>query len=101
MLRDFAPADAGPLGKVALESFEQFRSSYSDWTAMADRVSHMSELSKTGELILAEDHGQIVGGVAYAYDGPRTIEIVGLRLIRPDKCSSSNLRPVARAAVSC
>jgi GNAT superfamily N-acetyltransferase len=65
MLRDYAPADAEPLGRIALESFEQFRSSYSDWTAMADRVSRMPELSSTGELIVAEDQGQIVGGVAY------------------------------------
>jgi len=32
---------------------------------MADRVSRMSELSKAGEIIVAEDQGWIVGGVAY------------------------------------
>lgn len=65
MLRDYNPADAKALGKVALEAFEQFRSFYSDWAALADIVSNMSILSKTGEIIVATDNGQIVGGVAY------------------------------------
>jgi ribosomal protein S18 acetylase RimI-like enzyme len=32
---------------------------------MADRVSRMSDLSNTGEIIVAESDGQIVGGVVY------------------------------------
>ena len=65
MLRDYVPADAEPLGKVALDAFEQFRTSYSNWPAMADGVSRMSSLSKTGEIIVAEEQGQIIGGVTY------------------------------------
>jgi len=65
MIRDYNSADADALGKVALEAFGQFRSFYSDWPALAEFVSNMSILSKTGEIIVAEDEGQIVGGVAY------------------------------------
>jgi GNAT superfamily N-acetyltransferase len=69
MIRDYNSADADALGKVALEAFEQFRSFYSDWPALAEFVSNMSILSKTCEIIIAEEDGQIVGGVAYI--GPR------------------------------
>jgi|SRR5665213_3590102 len=69
MLRDYNPADAEALGKVALDAFEQFHSHYSDWPALVAFVANMSILSKTGEIIIAEDQGQIVGGVAYV--GPQ------------------------------
>lgn len=65
MLRDYVSSDAEALSGVALAAFEQFRPSYSDWAAMADGVSKMPILAKTGEIIVAEDQGQIVGGVAY------------------------------------
>jgi ribosomal protein S18 acetylase RimI-like enzyme len=69
MLRNYEPADAEALGKVALEAFEQFRLAYSDWPALASFVSNMSILSETGEIIVAEEQQEIVGGVAYI--GPR------------------------------
>jgi ribosomal protein S18 acetylase RimI-like enzyme len=63
MLRDYVSTDAEALSSVALAAFEQFRSSYSDWAPMADAVSKMPSLA--GEIIVAEDQGQIIGGVAY------------------------------------
>jgi ribosomal protein S18 acetylase RimI-like enzyme len=90
MLRDFESKDAVQLGKVALEAFAQFRSHYSDWSAMADGVSRMSDLSKTGEIVVAEVDNQIVGGVAYigpgspkaAYFG-RTWAIIRMLVVKP------------------
>jgi hypothetical protein len=51
-LRDYRAANAAELGRVAVSAFEQYKSEYSDWPAMA--VSRMSELAGTGEIILAE-----------------------------------------------
>ena len=65
MLRDYKSTDSEALGRSALEAFEEFRLAYSDWPALAEFVSNMSILSNTGEIIVAEDQGHIVGGVAY------------------------------------
>jgi hypothetical protein len=65
MLRKCSPADAEARGKVAFDAFEQFRSYSSDRPALAEFVSNMSILSETGEIIITEDQGPVVGGVAY------------------------------------
>jgi ribosomal protein S18 acetylase RimI-like enzyme len=64
-IRDYREADGPALNEVALAAFEQFKDQYSDWPAMAANVSRMSDLASTGEIILAEIKGRIVGGVAY------------------------------------
>jgi ribosomal protein S18 acetylase RimI-like enzyme len=69
VLRDFDPSDAAGLNLVALAAFAQFKSSYSDWLAMAASVSRMSELASSGCIIVAEIKGRIVGGVAYIPPG--------------------------------
>lgn len=91
MLRDYTPSDANSLGNVALEAFEQFRSAYSNWPAMSEGVSRMSELSKSGEIIVAEDEGQIVGGVAYVGPGQPKAQyfeaswpIIRMLVVKPD-----------------
>jgi GNAT superfamily N-acetyltransferase len=68
-LRDCRAADAVELGRLAVSAFEQYKSEYSDWPAMADRFSRMSELAGTGEIILAEKDDRIVGGVVYVAGG--------------------------------
>jgi GNAT superfamily N-acetyltransferase len=65
VLRDYRPTDAVALNEVALSAFLQFETFYSDWKAMTSGVVRMSELSSTAEIIVAEDAGRIVGGVAY------------------------------------
>ena len=69
MLRDYQPADAEAIVRVALAAFAQFEQDYSDWPLFTTHVAKMPELSKTGEIIVAEDGGQIVGAVAYV--GPQ------------------------------
>ncbi len=56
--RAYDPPDAEAISKVALDTFEQFRSHYSDWPALAAFVPVMSILSKQGEIIIAQDHNQ-------------------------------------------
>ena len=71
-LRDYRSTDADALREVALAAFAQFKSHYSDWPAMAAGVSRMPELAETGEIVVAEDGGRLVGGVAYvAADRPK------------------------------
>lgn len=71
-LRDYAPRDHLEIGRVALAAFEQFKDAYSDWPAMAGNVSRMGALADIGELIVAEDEGRLVGGVAYV--GPHKLK---------------------------
>jgi ribosomal protein S18 acetylase RimI-like enzyme len=91
LLRDYTPSDANRLGKVALEAFEQFRSAYSDWRSMSEGVSRMSDLSNNGEIIVAEEEGQIMGGVAYVGPGRPKAQyfdaswpIIRMLVVKPD-----------------
>ncbi|MCK1394640.1 GNAT family N-acetyltransferase [Bradyrhizobium sp. 1] len=69
MLRDYREEDAEPIVRVALAAFAEFEPHYSDWPLFTTHVAKMPELSTTGEIIVAEDGGQIVGAVAYV--GPQ------------------------------
>ncbi|MCK1543464.1 GNAT family N-acetyltransferase [Bradyrhizobium sp. 179] len=69
MLRDYQPADAEAVRRVALAAFAQFEQDYSDWPTFTANVANITALSGTGEIIVAEDGGKIVGAVAYI--GPR------------------------------
>jgi ribosomal protein S18 acetylase RimI-like enzyme len=68
-LRDFRPADAPQVNRVALAAFGQFRAHYSDWPAMAASVARMATLAEHGELIVAERDDRIIGAVAYVAPG--------------------------------
>jgi len=65
LLREFREADAAALQRVALAAFQQFEARYTDWPAVAAAISRMPNLAETGEIIVAEGDGRIVGGVAY------------------------------------
>lgn len=68
-LRDFVPADAQSVDDVAVSAFEQFRDAYTDWPVFRSRIATMSALAGTGEIIVAECGGEIVGAVAYIGPG--------------------------------
>ena len=65
ILRDFCPADAAMVNALGVAAFEQYRDAYSDWPAFRSRIAAMSALAETGEIIVAEQDGRIVGAVAY------------------------------------
>ena len=65
MLRDYRPSDQAALDGVAVAAFSQFMNQYDNWPAMAASVSSMSSLAAAAELIVAEESGDVVGGVAY------------------------------------
>jgi GNAT superfamily N-acetyltransferase len=69
MIRDFAPADAAQIDALAVAAFEQFQDAYTDWPVFRARIAAMSALAATGEIIVAEEDGRIVGAVAYIGPG--------------------------------
>lgn len=69
MLRDYQPMDADAVIRVALAAFAEFEPHFSDWPLFNANVAKMPLLIKTGEIIVAEDGGEIVGAVAYV--GPK------------------------------
>lgn len=69
MLRDYRADDANAIVRVALAAFAEFEQHYSDWSLFTANVAKMPLLAKAGEIIVAEDGGQIVGAVAYV--GPQ------------------------------
>lgn len=74
MLRDYRDDDAEAIIRVALAAFAEFEQHYSDWPLFNVHVAKMPELAKTGEIIVAEDSGEIVGAVAYV--GPQQLKPV-------------------------
>lgn len=69
MLRDYREDDAEAIVRVALAAFAQFEQDFSDWPLFNANVAKMPQLAKTGEIIVAEDNGEIIGAVAYV--GPQ------------------------------
>jgi GNAT superfamily N-acetyltransferase len=65
VLREFREADAQDLNRLAVRAFEAYSSHYSDWPALAAFYGRMSDLAKTGEIVVAEVAAGIAGAVAY------------------------------------
>lgn len=49
----------------ALLAFDQYSIEYEDWEGFSKKISKMSQLSETSELIVAEENSKIVGAVVY------------------------------------
>ena len=64
-IRDFEKVDTESVNRVALAAFEQFKTQYDDWPAMAEAVGTMSRLAEAGDVIVAERAGRVIGAVAY------------------------------------
>ena len=64
-LREFCEDDAREINRLAVRAFQEYSSSYSDWPALVAAYARMSNLAKTGEIVVAETSGSIVGAVAY------------------------------------
>jgi GNAT superfamily N-acetyltransferase len=64
-LRDYESADAEDLNRIAVSAFDQFRDHYRDWPAMLAGLSKTSDLSASGEVIIADLQNKFAGAVAY------------------------------------
>jgi len=65
ILREFCEADAQEINRLAVAAFEEFGCNYSDWPSLAAFYGKMSDLEKSGEIVVAEIAANIVGAVAY------------------------------------
>ncbi|MGK0289567.1 MAG: ribosomal protein S18 acetylase RimI-like enzyme [bacterium] len=63
-IRPYKKSDQEQLNQLAIKAFEQFQNQYSDWNALQTAVGKMSNLQETSEIIIAEEEGNIIGGVA-------------------------------------
>jgi GNAT superfamily N-acetyltransferase len=71
-IRDYEGSDADNLNRTAVAAFGQFRDHYQDWPAMLAGLSKTSDLSTSGEVIIAELQHAFAGAVAYfAPDRPK------------------------------
>ena len=64
-IRDYQGSDADNLNRVAIAAFSQFREHYQDWPTMLASLSKTSDLSASGEVIIAELQHAFAGAVAY------------------------------------
>jgi ribosomal protein S18 acetylase RimI-like enzyme len=64
-LRDYQPSDAAEVNRIALAAFEELRTEYADWPALARGIGNMAALAEAGELIVATTAGTVQGAVAY------------------------------------
>ena len=64
-IRDYERSDAENLNRIAVAAFGQFRDHYQDWPAMLAGLSKTSDLSASGEVIIAELQDAFAGAVAY------------------------------------
>ncbi|MBR1144741.1 GNAT family N-acetyltransferase [Bradyrhizobium sp. AUGA SZCCT0431] len=64
-IRDYQSSDAEDLNRMAVAAFGQFRDHYQDWPAMLAGLSRTSDLSASGEVIIAELQAKFAGAVAY------------------------------------
>jgi len=64
-IRDYEGADADNLNRTAIAAFGQFRDHYQDWPGMLAGLSKTSDLSASGEIIIAELDDGFAGAVAY------------------------------------
>ena len=64
-IRDYQSSDAEDLTRLAVAAFGQFGDHYQDWPAMLAGLSKTSDLSASGEVIIAELQARFAGAVAY------------------------------------
>ena len=64
-IRPYQPSDRTQLNALALEAFAQFKSEYSDWSAIQLAVSTMADLAEVTDIFVVEESGQIIGGIVY------------------------------------
>ena len=64
-LRQFSPADHSVVNTIAVAAFSEYRDHYTDWPTVVLRIGEMAALAESGEIIVAEHAGQVVGAVAY------------------------------------
>jgi len=65
LTRPYRKTDQKQLNQLALEAFAQYQDYYTDWPAITKVIGNMADLEDSAELIVVEESGTIVGGVAF------------------------------------
>ena len=73
-LRDYESADAEDLNRITVAAFDQFRDHYDDWPAMLAGLSKTSDLSASGEVIIAELQIRLDNSLAPSPISGRTVK---------------------------
>ena len=70
-VRQATPLDFSAIDRLCVEAYQEFESviGSANWQLMRDSLSHVSELSTSGELLVAEDNSGILGAVLYVPPG--------------------------------
>ena len=68
--RTFHAKDADAVNAVALAAFMQFKNSYNDWESRKTNFTDTASLAASGEMIVAESDGRVVGAVTYVPPDP-------------------------------
>lgn len=70
-LRQATPLDFSAINRLCVEAYQEFESliGSADWQQFQEVLSRASDLSGTGELIVAEDTNQLLGVVLYVPPG--------------------------------
>ena len=68
-LRDFRQSDSDRVNQIAVAAFGELEQHYDDWAALSANLGNMSALAEQFEIIVSEDHGGLVGAVAYVGPG--------------------------------
>ena len=69
LIRPYRATDAASVNAVALTAFAQYQGVYSDWDVLERGIGSMASLANTGEIIVAEVNGALVGAVGYIGPG--------------------------------
>ncbi|PAM96885.1 hypothetical protein CJI59_38240, partial [Streptomyces sp. Alain-F2R5] len=64
-IRDYRSSDADEVNRLAVAAFDQFRHAFDDWPAMRAGLSRSSELSSSGEIVVADLGHRLAGAVGY------------------------------------
>jgi len=64
--RPYRKTDKKQLNRLALEAFAQYQDYYTDWPAIKKIIGNMADLENITEIIVVEESGTIIGGVAFA-----------------------------------
>ena len=68
-IRDFQQPDGDAVNRIARAAFAQYENDYDGWDAFIEAIGRMADLAACGEIVVADDDGEIVGAVAYFRPG--------------------------------
>lgn len=65
ILRTYRETDREQVDALAVAAFAQYSRHYDDWPGFSKKISQMSKLTESAEMIVAEIDGKVVGAVVY------------------------------------